>query len=233
MNVSTLLRIAQSILSTSLVAAVGAGCLASAHAGVAAASDGATASVVRTSTEYRAAPARKEYRQTTTAAAPRRKEYRQATTAAAPRRKEYRKATTSPVAAPLQPVGYAVATSRSDRFVAQVRRLVNRARVNHHLHRLGSIACAQRRAVHWSRHLARTNAFHHQSMTVVRKACDARYAGETLGRGTVSARHLVRMWLDSAPHRRVLLGHPSRRVGIGATKDSHGRWVVAADFVRL
>jgi uncharacterized protein YkwD len=63
--------------------------------------------------------------------------------------------------------------------------------------------------------------------------CDARYAGETLARGSVAPRRLVRMWMHSDGHRRVLMSSKARRIGIGASPDTQGRWVVAANFMRL
>ncbi|HJR36919.1 MAG TPA: CAP domain-containing protein, partial [Nocardioidaceae bacterium] len=61
----------------------------------------------------------------------------------------------------------------------------------------------------------------------------AMYAGETLGRGAISPRRLVRMWMHSDGHRHVLLSRKSRRIGIGAVPDAYGRWVVAANFMRF
>ncbi len=63
--------------------------------------------------------------------------------------------------------------------------------------------------------------------------CNAQYAGETLGRGSMSPRKLVRMWMHSPGHREILLTPKARRIGIGATPDSSGGWVVAANFVRF
>ena len=75
--------------------------------------------------------------------------------------------------------------------------------------------------------------FYHQSMLDVLNRCNAVYAGETLGRGAITPRTLVRMWMRSDGHRAVLLSSKSRRSGVGATPDSSGRWVVAANFMRF
>jgi uncharacterized protein YkwD len=115
----------------------------------------------------------------------------------------------------------------------QVQRLVNSARRRHHLRPLRTSACAQRVAGRWSAHLAAGRSLTHQSMRRLLHTCRARYVGETLGRGAISPRTLVSLWMHSTPHRRVLLSRSPRRIGIGATPDGHGAWVVAANLMRL
>ena len=65
------------------------------------------------------------------------------------------------------------------------------------------------------------------------RTCGARYVGETLGRGAISPRALVGLWMHSTPHRRVLLSRSPRHIGVGATPDRHGAWVVTANLMRL
>ena len=118
-------------------------------------------------------------------------------------------------------------------YEQRVLRHVNRVRHNHGLRALTFASCANRVANRWSAHLAETNRFYHQSMAKVLDRCDAAYAGETLGTGTIYPATLVNMWMHSAPHRHILMSKSPRRVGIGATPDGNGRWVVAANFLRL
>lgn len=120
-----------------------------------------------------------------------------------------------------------------DTYEKRVQRQVNLRRANHGLRRLRISSCADNTAERWSRYLARRNEFFHQSMSDVLDTCNARYAGETLGRGSMTPRRLVRMWMHSPGHRAILLSSKSRRIGVGATPDSYGRWVVAANFVRF
>lgn len=126
-----------------------------------------------------------------------------------------------------------VSTTRIDDYEKRVQRLVNKRRANHGLRRLRLADCPEGTARRWSRHLAEEGDFYHQSMTRVLDRCDAVYAGETLGRGTMSPRKLVRMWMHSSGHRAVLLSTKSRRIGIGASVMTDGRWVVAANFIRF
>jgi uncharacterized protein YkwD len=120
-----------------------------------------------------------------------------------------------------------------DLYEERVQRLVNRRRASRELPRLRVAACAEQAAEEWSAFLALNGLFEHRSMTQVLDRCNARYAGETLGRGTMSPRKLVRMWMRSPGHRAVLLSPKSRRIGVGAATDLSGRWVVAANFIRF
>jgi uncharacterized protein YkwD len=70
-------------------------------------------------------------------------------------------------------------------------------------------------------------------MTHLLNKCDAYYAGETLGRGAITPKTLVSMWMHSPPHRAVLMSKSPRRIGIGATPNARGEWVVAANFMRF
>jgi uncharacterized protein YkwD len=110
---------------------------------------------------------------------------------------------------------------------------INRVRSQHGLSKLRIASCTDDVAEHWSAHLAKTGGFYHQSMTDVLDRCDAQYAGETLGRGGMTPRHLVQLWMESPAHRAVLLSGKSRRIGVGAELDALGRWVVAANFMRF
>lgn len=121
----------------------------------------------------------------------------------------------------------------SDTYESRVQALVNLRRSNHGLRRLRFAACPDGTAERWSRYLAEHDAFYHQSMTSVLDMCNAVYAAETLGRGSMTPRQLVRLWMESPEHRAILLSPKSRRIGIGATRDAYGRWVVAANFVRF
>lgn len=118
-------------------------------------------------------------------------------------------------------------------YETKVQQQINQRRASRGLPRLRLASCPKGTSKRWSQHLASTDSFYHQSMGSVLSKCNARYAGETLGRGTMNPRKLVRMWMRSPGHRAVLMSKKPRRIGIGATKDASGRWVVAANFVRL
>lgn len=144
-------------------------------------------------------------------------------------------ATAAPTQA--QPAGTVVVRTAGalapDTYEERVQRLVNLRRERHGLRHVRFAQCADGTAERWSRFLAANNVFYHQSMTTVLNACDASYAGETLGRGPMTPRGLVRMWMNSSGHRAILLSRKARRIGVGATPDASGNWVVAANFIRF
>jgi uncharacterized protein YkwD len=112
-------------------------------------------------------------------------------------------------------------------------RNINAVRRAHHLGTLSFASCSNRVASKWSTHLALTHGFYHQSMLRLLDVCRARYAGETLGMGTMTPKKLVSLWMHSPPHRHILLSKNPQRIGIGATPNSNGEWVVAAEFMRF
>jgi uncharacterized protein YkwD len=118
-------------------------------------------------------------------------------------------------------------------YEQQVQYYVNVQRRAHHLAPLSMAGCADSVAERWSAYLAAHDAFYHQSMTHLLDKCNAYYAGETLGRGAITPKTLVSMWMHSPPHRAVLMSKSPRRIGIGATPNARGEWVVAANFMRF
>jgi uncharacterized protein YkwD len=121
----------------------------------------------------------------------------------------------------------------ADTYEQRVQRQINIRRANHGLALLRFASCPDPTAERWSRYLAVNNTFFHQSMTGILDRCDARYAGETLGRGSMSPNRLVTMWMNYPGHRAILLSPRPRRIGIGASPDLNGGWVVAANFIRF
>ncbi len=65
----------------------------------------------------------------------------------------------------------------------------------------------------------------------LRRVTRARSIGETIAevRGQLSAHMVVRLWLRSPAHRRELLSHSFRRVGVGFARRGRAS-VVTADF---
>ena len=110
---------------------------------------------------------------------------------------------------------------------------VNRQRARHGLRALRFASCTDAVAESWGQYLASNNAFYHQSMTTIMKRCHARWAGETLARGSVTPRGVVRMWMNSPPHRAVLMSRSPRTIGIGSYPNAYGQWVTAANFMRF
>ena len=62
---------------------------------------------------------------------------------------------------------------------------------------------------------------HRDQMSVVR-TCRLRWAGENLARGTFTPESLVRAWMDSPPHREILLTGRARLAGIDVRANPTG-----------
>lgn len=64
-----------------------------------------------------------------------------------------------------------------------------------------------------------------------REGCGARLVGETIAMGHADAGATLRQWIDSPPHRRILLSEGARIMGIGLAAPRRGqgggpRWVL-------
>lgn len=113
----------------------------------------------------------------------------------------------------------------------QVKLYVNTERRKRGLPALAWASCTDTVAERWASYLASHDAFYHQSMTALLRRCNARYAAETLAKGNITPRTLVTLWMNSPVHRHVMLSSSPHRIGIGAVPDSHGQWVVAANYM--
>ncbi len=114
-------------------------------------------------------------------------------------------------------------------------RAINRARSHHGLARLSTGRRLARAADAHTRHMLRADYFAHGAFASrVRRYVRSRRVGETIAMTTrCSARKVVRMWLNSAPHRAVLLSRGFRRIGVGRRKGRLGAaraCLVTADF---
>jgi uncharacterized protein YkwD len=110
---------------------------------------------------------------------------------------------------------------------------INRERAARGLAKVTAQSCTDYYAERWSRYLGRNLEFFHQDLDPFFSRCRANYAGETLARGAVLPREIVRLWMESPGHRAILLSKNPRRIGVGAFLDSRGDWLVAADFTRF
>jgi uncharacterized protein YkwD len=114
-------------------------------------------------------------------------------------------------------------------------RAINRARAAHGLRALRANRRLARAADVHSRSMLRSDSFSHGAFSArVRRYVSFRRIGETIAMRTrCSARGFVRMWLNSPPHRAVLLSRSFRRVGVGRRVGRLGArraCLVTADF---
>ena len=117
-------------------------------------------------------------------------------------------------------------------------RLINEIRAQHGLASVHHCRALSRAAGSHSRDMVQRGFFDHTSSngtpfaSRVRRYVNAHRVGEVLAyiwRRRGGAHTIVRMWMESPPHRAVLLTPGFRRIGI-ARRWGGGRAVVTADF---
>lgn len=121
----------------------------------------------------------------------------------------------------------------ADTYEQRVQYFVNRKRAAHGLRPLRFESCTDGTAERWALRLAASGTLVHQSVGDILAACHAYYAGETLGQGTFGPRGLVKTWMRSTLHRKVLLSRHARHIGVGTSLTGSGQWVTAASFTKL
>ena len=127
------------------------------------------------------------------------------------------------------------ASPRIDRGERAVVRAINRSRAAHGLRALRAHRRLARAADVHTRSMLRADYFSHGDFSQrVRRYVSFRRIGETIAMTTrCSARKVVSMWMNSAPHRAVLLSRGFRRIGVGRRKGRLGSTracLVTADF---
>jgi uncharacterized protein YkwD len=92
-------------------------------------------------------------------------------------------------------------------------------------------SCIDRFSERWGRHLAGSGLLVHRRQSRILRACHLSWVGEALVRGTgISPAHMVRAWLDSPPHRAILLKRRANHAGVGVVLDRRGRYVGVLNF---
>ena len=124
----------------------------------------------------------------------------------------------------------ASASARHDATEAKIIRALNKARASHGLPRLRSTRALGRAADAHSRAMRRTNTVGHGDYSRrIRRYVRSRKVGENLAwMSGCSASRIVGMWLNSAPHRKIMLSTSFRRIGVG--RSGSRKCFVTADF---
>lgn len=124
----------------------------------------------------------------------------------------------------------ASAAARHDATEAKIIRALNSARATYGLPRLRSTRALGRAADAHSRAMRRSNTIGHGDYSRrIRRYVRSRQVGENLAwMSDCDATAIVNMWLNSAPHRKVMLSKSFRRIGVGRSGSS--KCFVTADF---
>ncbi len=109
---------------------------------------------------------------------------------------------------------------------------INKARARRDLPKVKVFqSCVDKYAERWATRLKRIDDLVHRDLTTVLEGCDLHWAGETLVSGTLlTPSGAVRAWLDSPPHRAVILKERARLAGIGVTVNATGKVFAVLNF---
>lgn len=115
-----------------------------------------------------------------------------------------------------------------DQFESRILLRVNRVRARHDLPKVRVFhSCVDGYAERWSQRLKRTGALVHRDLDAVLGGCDLNWVGENLVRGVgLRPAAAVRAWMDSPPHRAVLLKARARWAGVGVRVGRDGTYAV-------
>jgi uncharacterized protein YkwD len=139
--------------------------------------------------------------------------------------------TRAAAAAATQPAAVATVVDPAVTFASRIATLVNAERAAAGLSPLTVSGCAQTFAVTWSRHMAATADFSHQSLTPIMTGCGARGAGENIAYGATSPEQFMTLWMNSSGHRANILRASFTHLGVGVAKSASGTWYATQDFL--
>ena len=124
----------------------------------------------------------------------------------------------------------ASASSRHDATEAKIIRALNNARAGYGLPRLRSTRALGRAADAHSRSMRRSNTIGHGDFNRrIRRYTRSRRVGENLAwMSGCNASAIVNMWLNSGPHRKIMLSRSFKRIGVG--RSGSRKCFVTADF---
>jgi uncharacterized protein YkwD len=124
----------------------------------------------------------------------------------------------------------AAASARHDATEAKIIRALNSARASYGLPRLRSVRALGRAADAHSRAMRRANTMGHGDYSRrIRRYVRSRHVGENLAwMARCNASSIVSMWLNSPPHRKVMLSRSFKRIGVG--RSGSRKCFVTADF---
>ena len=120
----------------------------------------------------------------------------------------------------------------SSAYESRLLRLVNSERARRGRRPLRLWSCADGYAKRWSVHLAHSSFLRHPSLATVKRSCRARWVGENIGYGNISADAMMRAWMASSGHRANILDARFTYIGLGAVR-SGGHWYAVQEFIGL
>ncbi|HEY9294516.1 MAG TPA: CAP domain-containing protein [Microlunatus sp.] len=141
----------------------------------------------------------------------------------------------TPLLAATAVIGGPVTTAQAatgHEYEMSVARLTNHERTSRGLVKLTWGSCLDRYAEAQAKWMAKHQNLQHQNLRPILGNCDMNLVGENIAVGYPTAKAVTRAWMKSPGHRENILKKQYRRYGLGAYKDSHGRWWVSHVFGR-
>ncbi|SDR89495.1 CAP domain-containing protein [Microlunatus soli] len=132
-------------------------------------------------------------------------------------------------------IGGPVATAEAAhgaKYEKSAARHTNAERTSRGLVKLRWSACLDRYAEAQAKRMAQRQSLQHQRLRPILSQCGLRSTGENIAVGYRSGKAVTRAWMASPDHRENILRKEYRNYGLGAHKDSHGRWWVSHVFGR-
>lgn len=137
-----------------------------------------------------------------------------------------------PASAQAMPAGrQAHVRPRSNAWEAKVVRLTNERRHAHGVKPLRAAKCPDRFAERWTRHMARTHDFEHQSLDPFFTCPSTSTAGENIAYGFETPHALVSAWMHSPGHRANILNPHFNRIGFSGWRATNGVTYATQDFI--
>lgn len=92
--------------------------------------------------------------------------------------------------------------------------------------------CVDKYAERWARRLENKDQFRHRrDLTKILIDCKSVRVGEVLARGQRNPKRVVRAWMNSPPHRKIILRGVYDRVGVGVHRDESGQRYIVANLI--
>lgn len=124
------------------------------------------------------------------------------------------------------------AASVSGRYESDVTRYSNAERTKRQLPTVASTPCLQAFAERQASAMAGDRRIYHQVLSPILTDCDLREVGENVAFGYPDGASATRAWMVSPAHEKNLLNPAHQEIGVGAARDSVGRWYVSQVFGR-
>ncbi len=108
---------------------------------------------------------------------------------------------------------------------------VNRVRAAKGLRPIKRVArCLDGLAESWGQRMVVEGLWRHREQSSVLSACRLSWTGETMARGAFTPQSLVTMWMNSPPHRAILLTARARLAGIDVRSDGNGQYAAVLNL---